>query len=256
MFLYAVKNYAKQLIWINLIVGLIFSVAALVLAARAGSVVGVILMAILLGLNILYVYYVRHRIPFAVAILRVSVKAIQQFNGAIGIAIFGIVIQTAYLYFFYLAAGSIAYASNQNQNGTNKNNTTSDASPIVYIALALSFYWTVEVIKNTVHTAIAGVAATYYFQYPHAVPKNPSWNSLKRACTYSFGSICFGSLIVAIIRTLRLILRNAEQEARRSNSPAAAIVLCLVQCIVGCIESIIMYINKYAFAEIAIYGKK
>lgn len=111
------------------------------------------------------------------------------------------------------------------------------------------------VIKGWVHTCIAGVQATWYFLYPHATPSSPVFGAVKRASTTSFGSICFGSFLVALIRTIRYFLNIAQQQARNSNNVAAECALCLVDCILGCLESLINYINQYAFAICAIYGK-
>ena len=44
---------------------------------------------------------------------------------------------------------------------------------------------------------------------------NPTCDSLKRACTTSFGSIAFGSLVVAVLHTLRAMIRMARDSARR-----------------------------------------
>lgn len=62
--------------------------------------------------------------------------------------------------------------------------------------------------------------------------------------TTSFGSICFGSLIVAIIQALRQLAHQARQNGD------AGILACIAECILGCLESIAEYFNKWAF----IYG--
>lgn len=71
--------------------------------------------------------------------------------------------------------------------------------------------------------------------------------SFVRSVTYSFGSICLGSLIVAIIQALRDMCRSM-----RENDDG--ILFCLAECILGCIESIIEYFNEWAYAYVGIYG--
>jgi hypothetical protein len=56
-------------IWITLIFGLFVSGAAVILAVMAGSIIGVVLAGIFFLLNLWYVYVVRHKIPFAAAML-------------------------------------------------------------------------------------------------------------------------------------------------------------------------------------------
>jgi hypothetical protein len=63
-------------------------------------------------------------------------------------------------------------------------------------------------------------------------------NSFIRTITTSFGSICFGSLLVAIVQALRAIAQEAQ------NNGDAAIFACIAQCILGCLASILEYFNK------------
>ena len=60
-----------------------------------------------------------------------------------------------------------------------------------------------------------------------------------RTVTTSFGSICFGSLIVAILEALRMLARVA-----RENDDGNGILLCIAECILGCLASIMEYFNK------------
>jgi hypothetical protein len=56
--------------------------------------------------------------------------------------------------------------------------------------------------------------------------------------TTSFGSICFGSLLVAIVQALKALAQEAQ------NNGDAAIFACIAQCILGCLQSILEYFNK------------
>ena len=59
------------------------------------------------------------------------------------------------------------------------------------------------------HTTTAGVVATWWFTPEEEYEaEHVTMPAVKRSCTSSFGSICEGSLIVAIIETLR---QMAEQ---------------------------------------------
>uniref|UniRef100_A0A7S4K077 Choline transporter-like protein n=1 Tax=Odontella aurita TaxID=265563 RepID=A0A7S4K077_9STRA len=73
-------------------------------------------------------------------------------------------------------------------------------------------------------------------------------DSFIRATTYSFGSICFGSLLVALIQALRSL-----QHALRDNEDFNFLV-CIVDCILGCMEAIIEYLNKWAYIYVGLYG--
>ena len=66
--------------------------------------------------------------------------------------------------------------------------------------------------------------------------------------TTSFGSICFGSLIVAIVQALKAL----AQQARENGD--AGILACIAECILGCLQALIEYFNKWAFIYVGLYG--
>jgi uncharacterized protein YacL len=120
---------------------------------------------------------------------------------------------------------------------------------IIFLYL-VSFYWVHQVLVNTVHTTTAGTVGTWWF-----VPSEASSfcssavkDSFTRATTYSFGSICFGSLIVAIVQALRALQQQAQ------NSDDCQILACIIGCILACIQGIIEYFNKFAFIYVGLYG--
>jgi len=123
----------------------------------------------------------------------------------------------------------------------------------VYLFALFSFYWTTQVIKNVVHVTVSGVFGVFYFLYntPQMPSGSPTLGALKRAMTTSFGSICFGSLIIALLKLLKAILRSLMNQ----QDGVMAFVACLAVCLLGCIESLIEYFNHYAFTQVAIYGK-
>ena len=114
----------------------------------------------------------------------------------------------------------------------------------------MSFYWVHQVITNTVHVTTAGTVGTWWF-----VPSEASSccspaikDSFVRATTYSFGSICFGSLLVALVNALRTLYQQAQ------NNDDCQILVCIISCILACIQGIIEYLNKWAFIYVGLYG--
>lgn len=67
-----------------------------------------------------------------------------------------------------------------------------------------------------------------------------TWASFKRATTTSFGSICFGSLFLSVIRAAHSMLR----EMQKSENNAC---VCLAQCLLSCLDAVATYFNRYAF---------
>jgi len=248
--MWLMQNHGKTLIWITLVFGLIVSGAAVILAVVAGSIIGVVLAGIFFLLNLWYVYVVRHKIPFAAAMLNVSLQSMSMFKSSWLLPIWGMILMSGLAFVWSVCAMSIVYAVD---NGSSDGPRS--VRGLIFFILVLSLFWTILTIKGWVHTCVAGVQATWYFLAPHALPSSPVWHAVKRASTTSFGSICFGAFIVAFIRTVRFFVNMAYQNARNSNNQWAACALCVLECLIGILESIVNYVNQYAFAICAIYGK-
>merc|ERR1719487_3005350 len=117
----------------------------------------------------------------------------------------------------------------------------------------LSLFWGQQVICNVLYVSCAGVVARFYFgkQQDEAAQK-----SFGQACTNYFGSICFGSLLIAIIQTLREMCKAAKDAAEDDGNAAMAILACVFDCLLGCLESLVQLFNEFAFVYVAIYGIK
>ena len=120
----------------------------------------------------------------------------------------------------------------------------------IYFAMLLSYFFTHQVIQNTIHVVIAGVVGTWWFAPDDASSCCSAgiFGSIKRALTTSFGSICFGSLLVAIIQALRTLADSNRGDGEGN------MLLCLVSCILSCLEGILEYFNKWAFIYVGLYG--
>mmetsp|Transcript_33652 Transcript_33652/g.77658 ORF Transcript_33652/g.77658 Transcript_33652/m.77658 type:complete len:140 (+) Transcript_33652:1217-1636(+) len=67
--------------------------------------------------------------------------------------------------------------------------------------------------------------------------------------TYSFGSVCFGSLLAAIVEALKKLV-----QMERNENNDCQVLLCLIQCILQILEDIIEYFNKWAMVYVGLYG--
>ena len=93
------------------------------------------------------------------------------------------------------------------------------------------------------HVTTAGVIGTWWFVPSEAngFCSKAIGDSFSRAVTYSFGSICFGSLLVALVQALRAL----EYYCRDNDD--FQFLSCIIQCILGCLEGILENLNKWAY---------
>ncbi|CBH15734.1 hypothetical protein, conserved [Trypanosoma brucei gambiense DAL972] len=227
----------KTILFAN-IAAIIINIISALLAILSGHMVSGILMMTLCALHILWFYFARHRIPFAAELLKASIdvlsgyKAVYLFNVMLCVGCTGLLMLWANAFMW-------TYQRSQAQD--------SSFSGIIYLFLMLFLFWTSQVTTNLMHVTTAGLTATWYFAGKENMPKNPTLASFKRGTTTSFGSICFGSLLVAIIRLIRWLVSTAEDSEHE-------ILRCIFLCIIGCLERLMEYFNTYAFVHVAIYG--
>ncbi|KAI8322667.1 DUF580-domain-containing protein [Martensiomyces pterosporus] len=206
----------------------------------------------------------RSRIPFSKLVLETVCHISRKFPSTIVVSLVFLIIQTAYSAMWSLSlAGSFKYmekyqscSMHTDRNGRRYESCSNPKQVLAWVFMVFSFYWTSGVIINVLHATICGTFATFYFfeGAPGGYPtKHVTLSSLKRAMTNSFGSICFGSLIVAVIQTVRAILKSLRQDD--DSNIATQLLACCIDCILGCIEGMVEFFNKYAYVEVAVYGK-
>lgn len=228
----------KAIIATNVAVSVIYLALSLYFFSH-GVMWGGILCLIVSPLNLVWLYLVRDRIPFATAVLKIATTLIIKYKATVLCSIASVMVFYGYAVFNLSMSFPMLHRLGENK--------AESADPWLYMLCTLFFFWVAQVCINVVHVTVAGLVATWYFVGDDHMPPNPTLASFKRAMTTSFGSICFGSLLVAIIQTIR---RAANMFANHEND----FVRCIVDCILSILESLLEYFNTYAFVHVAIYG--
>jgi len=201
------------------------------------------------------------RIPFSVVMLQTSIDVSKRYGHVFTVSFIGGIIATAFGAWYSVTLVAI-YAKYEPGNATAGVNPacrgTAGCSSAKVIGLVVfitfAMYWISEWLKNTIHTTIAGIYGSWYFA-PNNPARGATRGALRRALTYSFGSISFGSLLVAIINALRQLCSIAQNQQGMEGNAVAAIFLCILSCLIGILQWAVEFINTYAFAYIALYGK-
>lgn len=119
--------------------------------------------------------------------------------------------------------------------------------------LSVSLFWTGAVLCNTVHVIVSGMVFLVLIhggQGTASMPPNSLMKSLRYAVTTSFGSICYGSLFTAAIRTLRWEIRGFRSKIGNNEC-----LLCCIDFVFHMVETLVRFFNKYAYVQIAVSGK-
>mmetsp|Transcript_1438 Transcript_1438/g.3154 ORF Transcript_1438/g.3154 Transcript_1438/m.3154 type:complete len:487 (+) Transcript_1438:163-1623(+) len=227
-------KYPTAMVKSGLVFSAVLSGAMAIMFLMSGDLYMILLGAFFFMVTMCYVASVWKRIPYAAANLNTALNAVKS-NAGLGLVAYLIMA----LAFGWTGLWMMGIANSL---------ATSNAG-IVFL-LFVSYYWTFGVLTNTIHVTTAGTVGTWWF-VPHEA--NRCWSSairdsFCRATTYSFGSICLGSLLVAVVQALRMMARRARE------SDDMQLLLCLVECILACIQDIVEYFNKWAYVYVGLYG--
>jgi hypothetical protein len=161
-----------------------------------------------------------------------------------------------------LVAVYVAFEPSNSNSSTTTNpacNGSCSSTTVIGLLVFITFagYWISEWIKNTIHVTVAGVYGSWYFcsGKPGGMPTGATSGAFRRAMTYSFGSISFGSLIVALINMLRQACSIAQQNEAASGNMIGSIMFCCLGCFINLLDWAVTFFNRYAFSHIALYGK-
>ena len=131
------------------------------------------------------------------------------------------------------------------------------------IYLIFGFLWTYHAIEAAGQFLLASSIASWYWTPPTARPLLSGWKTIKRSFSfvffYHFGSIAFGSLVLAFVSIIRFLLDRISKELKRAeksdNVPRFVIFISAsFHCLFGLLEYVVKYINTKVYIEIALYG--
>lgn len=126
---------------------------------------------------------------------------------------------------------------------------------------AFGILWMAYVIISVQYTTIAGACADWYFTFPSNAGDRDIQlfaveRSFYRTCRYSFGSMIFGALLIAVVTVGKWVATyfiNMVMQQSPENKVIQVLGKCLL-CVVSCIEKFVRFLGKLAYIEVAIYG--
>jgi hypothetical protein len=226
-----------------------------------GYVTAFIVAAVLTGLLILISIGIRKKVAMAIEIIKIASKSITAMPFILLLPFFKWAIWVALVaYYIYILLcllttnGQVPLFSE-----FKKGFSLSDSHMNSWLILfhTFGFLWGWSFIFGVGAVTIAGSAATYYFTFDKKhLPVFPVLRSFYRVFRYNLGSVALGSLLVAIVQTIRLVFWYVRRKALGTSRrvPFVNFILACIGYCLACIEKILKFINKNAYIHISIYG--
>ncbi|KAL6634090.1 hypothetical protein ACP70R_026761 [Stipagrostis hirtigluma subsp. patula] len=194
------------------------------------------------GLHFLYVMSVLDRFPFTMLVLQKAVRMVWELPDVMRVAYAFVLVMLCWMALWsFGVSGIVAFHM---PNG---------GQWWLLLIFSVSLFWTGAVLSNTVHVIVSGMVFLVLIHGGPAaasMPPKPLLKSLQYAVTTSFGSICYGSLFTAAIRTLRWEIRGI-----RSKIGSNECLLCCIDFLFHIVETLVRFFNKYAYVQIAVNGQ-
>ncbi|RKL18020.1 Protein PNS1 [Fusarium oxysporum] len=192
-YVWMARLFPKQFIWVTGILNICWALGtAIFYLWRRYWSAGIVFL--IFGLFLAFCFWTWiSRIPFSALMLRTTIDVSKKYGHVYLTSLIGGIIATAMSAWFSITLVAI-YIKYQpaNDNPSCADGGCSSGKVIgLIVFITFAMYWFSEWLKNTIHTTIAGVYGSWYFN-PHNFPKDATRASAKRALTYSFGSIALG----------------------------------------------------------------
>ncbi|XP_009800284.1 uncharacterized protein LOC107775629 [Nicotiana tabacum] len=193
-------------------------------------------------LQFLYVISVIDRLPFTMLVLQRGVKMVWSLPEVMGVSCAFMLVMLSWLVLWsFGVAGVVALSIGDGGRWW------------LLVVFCVSLFWTGAVLCNIIHVIVSGMVFLVLInggRQADSMPPKPVMRSLRYAVTTSFGSICYGSLFTAAIRTLRWKIRGVRSKIGKNEC-----LLCCVDFLFHLVETLVRFFNKYAYVQIAVYGK-
>lgn len=254
-----VRAFTKQIIWITGILQIVFGIGtAIVYFARGYYSAAIVFLIFAIFYIVCFVSWIP-RIPFSVLMLQTTIDVAKNYGHVFIVSFIGGTIALAFGAWFSVTLVAVYAKYQPGGAGCDVGAGSCSKAKVIGLIVFITFagYWITEVLKNIIHVTISGVYGSWYFcaQKPGGFPKNATRGAFRRSVTYSFGSISFGSLLVAIVQLMRQACNIAQRSEAAQGNIVGTILFCVLGCLIGILDWAIQFLNEYAFSYIALYGK-
>ena len=226
---------------------------------RVFAIIGVVLTV----LYLCWLCVMRKRIMLALGIIKEAARAL----AAMPILVFMPIIQTLgiviflvpwTIYALYLASSGDVTTESETLNGNEvqyKVITYNMNIRYAFLFLLFCWFWASQLIVAFGELVSALSISCWYFTRDKKSEGNATvvW-SFKTALFKHLGTVAYGSLIIAIIKTIRAVIAYVQKKAKKSGNKLLQYIMCILQCCMWCLEKCMKFLNKNAYIQTAIYG--
>ncbi|KAI4531054.1 hypothetical protein MG293_018912 [Ovis ammon polii] len=208
-----------------------------------------IILAVLEGVLLLMLIFLRQRICIAIALLKEASRAV----GYMMSTMFYPLVTFAFLLEQVNSScpGLMCVFQGYQSTGLAQRSLFN-----LQIYAVLGLFWTINWVLALGQCVLAGAFASFYwaFHKPRDIPTFPLGSAFLRTLRYHTGSLAFGALILTLVQIARVILEYIDHKLRGAQNPLTRCILCCFKCCLWCLEKFIKFLNRNAYIMVCILG--
>ena len=223
-----------------------------------------------------FICCMRSRIQFAIAILKEVSLVLKDVKSMFLLPVVKfILIGGFYIYWIAVMGGLGSSGKFQKVENATYTVTTVDSKTLEFVEEKMAFddatmnamyyhifglLWTNALFIALMNFMIASATSQWYFASVENGEKqfegNPSVNALSLGYWTHFGTMVFGSLIVAVAEAARMVIEymTKQMEKQSPDNKLVKCLACMINCCARCIENCLKYISTQAYIFTAIFG--
>lgn len=227
-------------------------------------VISYILLAIC-GLYLCFLVVMRKRINLAIGIVKEAARALAAMPMILalplvqvtGLLLF-LIPWVAYVIFLASSGDVKTYESDTDSSVKYRTFEYDNNTKYAFLYLLFAYFWTSEFIIAIGQITVAASFAGWYFTREKSVLMNSKviWAG-KTVLWYHCGTAAFGSLLIAILKTIQAVIKYLQKKAKKSKNRLAKVlsfILSCLSCCIWCMEKCMKFINKNGYIQTAIHG--
>lgn len=216
------------------------------------------------GLYLCLLLVMRERVQLAINVVKEASRALSAMPALLGVPavqatglVLFLVPWTIYS-LFLASSGDIVLVTAQDTAGNSYTYRTfeySENTQYAFLYMLFCWFWTSQfIIAYGQMTVALSFVAWYFTHAKDQVGTGTVVWAFQTVFFYHMGTVAFGSLVIAIIKTIRAVIAYIQKKAASSGNQLLVILMSCCQCCMWCLEKCMKFLNKNAYIQTAIYG--
>ena len=217
---------------------------------------------------LLLVFMIRH-IHLALDVIKIASKVVVSLPHILGVPFIGFVVFCAFtLWWFYVTALLSTSAKVESERiqvpfpirtvtvqSLHKDPTSTEFTWM----LLFGYLWGTALLSAITYMVTAFIAVFWYFSVPgddKYAPKGTMKHALVTTFRYHLGTLALGSLFLAIVQMIRIVLHYVEKKARKvkETNQASKFLMACSHCCLNCIERFVKFVDHNAYIVTCVEG--